>query len=132
MMCQVVILQVPFKLHFGIDMDSKLLYATQASPVVSAKWELHSELERINELKNVVDHGGAKFSEFLEVIGAKKDGQVVVRMLKTCGPAERGTLLLDLEELFKKSVDQGITVWGEALGDKNSLRNLRGIEVKTI
>jgi hypothetical protein len=39
---------------------------------------------------------------------------------------------LDLEELFKKSVDQGITVWGEALGDKNSLRNLRGIEVKTI
>jgi len=113
-------------------MDSKLLYATQASPVVSAKWEQHSELERINELKNVVDHGGAKFSEVLEVIGAKKDGQVVVRMLKTCGPAERGTLLLDLEELFKKSVDRGITVWGEALGDKNSLRNLRGIEVKTI
>jgi hypothetical protein len=113
-------------------MASKLLFATQASPVVSAKWDQQSELERISELKNVVDRSGGQFSEALEVIGAKKDGQVVVRMLKTCGPAERGTLLLDLEELFKKSVDQGITVWGEALGDKNSLRNLRGIEVKTI
>ena len=113
-------------------MDSKLLFATQASPVVSAKWYQQSELERISELKNVVDRSGGQFSEAVEVIGAKKDGQVVVRMLKTCGPAERGTLLLDLEELFKKSVDHGITVWGEALGDKNSLRNLRGIEVKTI
>jgi hypothetical protein len=44
----------------------------------------------------------------------------------------RGSLLLDFEECIKKNIDQGLTVWGEALGDKNSLRNLRGIEVKIL
>ena len=132
MMCQAVISWAPFNSFFGIHMDSKLLLASQASPLVSPKWEQQSELERVRELNNVIDRSDVQFSEALEVIGAKKDGQVVIRMLKACGPSERGTLLLDLEELFKKSVDQGITVWGEALGDKNSLRNLRGIEVKAI
>lgn len=111
-------------------MNSKLLFATQASPVVGSEWEQQSEHERVSDLKSVIDRSGVQFSEALEVVGAKKDGQVVIRMLKTCGPADRGTLLLDLEELLKEKVDQGITVWGEALGDKNSLRNLRGIEVK--
>ena len=48
------------------------------------------------------------------------------------GPEIRGTKLLDLEELLKENVDLGITIWLEPLGDKNSLRNLRGIEVKKV
>lgn len=46
-------------------------------------------------------------------------------------PADkRGTLLLDLEASLKESIDPGLVVWLEPLGDRSSLRNLRGIEVK--
>ena len=42
---------------------------------------------------------------------------------------ERGTFLLNLEENLKCKIDNGINIWHEAIGDKSSLRNLRGIEV---
>ena len=43
-------------------------------------------------------------------------------------PSERGTLLLDLEdEMCKKNCQ--VRVWHIPLGDKNSLRNLRGIKI---
>ena len=37
--------------------------------------------------------------------------------------------LLDFEEWIKKMLDTGISIWHVPIGDKNSLRNLRGIEV---
>lgn len=43
--------------------------------------------------------------------------------------SERGTLLMDAEDALQ-SVLPGAVVWHEPLGDRNSLRNLRGIEVK--
>jgi hypothetical protein len=46
--------------------------------------------------------------------------------------SERGTFLLDLESLLKSQIDNGINIWLEPIGDKNSLRNLRGIEVKNV
>jgi hypothetical protein len=32
---------------------------------------------------------------------------------------------------LKAHIDDALTVWLEPLGDRNSLRNLRGIEVKS-
>jgi len=43
----------------------------------------------------------------------------------------RGTMLLDLEQVLKNSIDKGITVWLVPVGDKSKLRNLRGIQIKT-
>ena len=43
---------------------------------------------------------------------------------------KRGPLLLDFEVFLKEAIDPGLVVWLEPLGDRNSLRNLRGIEVK--
>ena len=40
-------------------------------------------------------------------------------------------LLLDIEDMLKKTVDIGVTIWLKAVGDKSKLRNLRGIEIKT-
>ena len=37
----------------------------------------------------------------------------------------------DLEAFLKESIDPGLVVWLEPLGDRSSLRNLRGIEVKS-
>ena len=59
------------------------------------------------------------------------DGQVIVNLLESLSADKRGPLLLDLEELLKGSVDPGLVVWLESLGDRSSLRNLRGIEVKS-
>ena len=44
-------------------------------------------------------------------------------------PSERGTILLDLEDEMCK-LNRQIRVWHIPLGDKNSLRNLRGIKIK--
>lgn len=66
----------------------------------------------------------------LVVLAAKEDGQVIVSLTGPMPAAKRGPLLLDFEEFLKKTVDPGLVVWLEALGDRNSLRNLRGIEVK--
>ena len=51
-----------------------------------------------------------------------------VRLLTALTPRERGSLLLDLEDELCKS-DANIRVWHTPLGDKNSLRNLRGVQL---
>ena len=67
----------------------------------------------------------------LVAVEAKPDGQVIIRLLEPVPADKRGTLLLDLEAFLKESIDPGLAVWLEPLGDHNSLRNLRGIEVKS-
>jgi hypothetical protein len=58
-------------------------------------------------------------------------GQVYVALNDPIGSGLRGGLLLDLEEHLKNTIDPAINIWCEPLGDKNSLRNLRGIEIKS-
>lgn len=54
---------------------------------------------------------------------------VTVRFTEPVPASERGTLLLDAEDALQ-AVLPGAVVWHVPLGDRNSLRNLRGIEVK--
>ena len=58
-------------------------------------------------------------------------GQIHVALNEPVGSSLRGGLLLDLEEYLKASIDPALNIWCEPLGDKNSLRNLRGIEIKS-
>ena len=44
--------------------------------------------------------------------------------------ADRGQRLLELEDILIKSVDTAIRVWHVPIGDKNSLRKLRGVILK--
>lgn len=111
-------------------MSKKIFYAEIDSPNPLADWLGLSDTRRIEKINQIVDQVNPDFNKQLLVVAAKKDGQVVVRILNPLTASVRGTLLLDFEECIKKNVDQGLTAWGEALGDKNSLRNLRGIEVK--
>jgi len=62
---------------------------------------------------------------------ALENGQVFVELNENISASKRGMLLLDFEEYLKNNIDQGINVWCESLGDKNSLRNLRGIQLKS-
>ena len=67
------------------------------------------------------------YKEF-EVIAAHLNGQIVLKIERAIPANERGLFLLKLEENLKSSVDRGITVWCEPVGDKSKLRNLRGIK----
>lgn len=110
-------------------MNKQFENATLDAPTTGKKWLAMSDAERKTILNGLLKKR-AEFSDNFEVALAKEDGQVIVRIKNSLNSSERGTLLLDLEELYKSEIDYGINVWAEALGDKNSLRNLRGIEVK--
>jgi hypothetical protein len=110
-------------------MSKQLENAKIKTTTVGKYWVGMNETERKNIL-NALLIKRSIFSENFEVVHTKQDGQVIIRIKNSLKPSERGTHILDLEELFKSEIDPGVNVWVEALGDKNSLRNLRGIEIK--
>ena len=67
--------------------------------------------------------------EKIEIKSALTNGQVSLELNVVMAANERGFFLLDFEEWIKEMVDTGISIWHVPIGDKNSLRNLRGIEV---
>ncbi len=106
-------------------------YANVVTPKPSDAYTLLSDSERLVLIsKSISSEVGKKF-ESIELVSAKSDGQVILRLREPLSADMRGTLLLDYEDLLKKRVDQGLSVWLEPLGDRSSLRNLRGIEVKS-
>lgn len=61
---------------------------------------------------------------------ASADGQVIVELWDALPASMRGEVLLDYEECLKQAIDPALTVWLEPMGDRNSLRKLRGVEVE--
>jgi hypothetical protein len=112
-------------------MGSKLCYAGINTPTPSHAWCQLSDSERLALVSNVVNTKMSSLNKILEIVEAKLDGQVIVNLLEPVPADKRGTLLLDLEAFLKDSIDPGLVVWLDSLGDRNSLRNLRGIEVKS-
>lgn len=98
------------------------------SPEASLEWR---QFEPDQRIKFVADFRDSR-PEFqkLRVTRALSDGQVFVELVEPLPPAVRGSLLLDFESGLKTNVDQGLVVWCEPLGDKSTLRNLRGIEIR--
>jgi len=110
-------------------MKSALYLAAMAdTPEVRDPWKAMDVAQRKSAIIEVIQ---STEYQVCEVVSIKNDGQVIIRFTEPVAVSKRGGLLLDLEAALKKEIDQGITVWVEALGDKNSLRNLRGIEVKS-
>ena len=85
-----------------------------------------SESKRLSEIDLICN----KYFDKLSVVGAHNNGHVIVSLNINLSPRERGDLLLEFEFYLKDNIDQSITIWLNPLGDKNSLRRLRGIEVK--
>lgn len=88
-------------------------------------------MDRIAEIIGVTTELQIRRFQNLDIVEAKEDGQVIVQFAVPEGADTRGSILLDFEEMLKLKLDPSLTVWLEPLGDKNSLRNLRGIEVKS-
>ena len=96
-------------------------------PSSSSEWTSYSEKERIDIIRSAIKEFPGQ--DKLEIRKALSNGQVSIEINEAMEAGQRGSLLLDLEAILKKEVDNGISIWHIPLGDKNSLRNLRGIEV---
>tara|TARA_B100001175_G_C18970751_1_gene385107 strand:+ start:126 stop:452 length:327 start_codon:yes stop_codon:yes gene_type:complete len=101
-------------------------FAKEITPVTSEKWRSDNEINRIELLSKELKKNNI-YKDF-EVVSAPSNGQIVLKIEKTIPANKRGLLLLNLEENLKFSIDKGITVWCEPVGDKSKLRNLRGIK----
>ena len=96
------------------------------TPKPSASWVAKTLDQKFEMIDNIC----GDFADKLHVADVQDSGQVIVSLKEAATPADRGDLLMDFEEHLKANVDGALNVWLEPLGDRNSLRNLRGIEVK--
>lgn len=96
------------------------------SPQPSRQWIEMSSVERISKVRNATP----EFNSLIELINARENGYLIARLIMELDPKERGNMLMNYEFQLKEKVDPSITVWLEPLGDKSTLRRLRGMEVK--
>jgi hypothetical protein len=82
------------------------------------------EVIKIALVQNHIGHVYAK------VISCDDDCKVILKLTKELSASLRGQILLDIEDYLKENLDPGITVWLAPLGDRNSLRHLRGMVMK--
>jgi hypothetical protein len=111
-------------------MNSSKHYAEVETPVPGSEWTSLDEKQRISLILKKLEDSTLHFLDLMNVVAAKSDGQVIVQMKQDQAASKRGPFLLDLEAILKATIDDALCVWLEPLGDRNSLRNLRGIEVK--
>lgn len=108
-----------------------LKYVYTDTPLPSLGWRQLSDEERRVRIVYALSAGPVAWNGVIVVIAAKEDGQIILDLTESMPAAKRGTLLLDIEMFLKEAIDHGLVVWLKSLGDRNSLRNLRGIEVKS-
>ena len=110
-------------------MDRVKHYADVPTPAPGPAWKALNERQRVEQVKKKLEASPRQFLSQIKIVTAKGDGQVIVHMKQSLPASQRGPFLLDLED-YLREIDQALVVWLEPLGDRNSLRNLRGIEVK--
>jgi hypothetical protein len=104
-----------------------IFYATLPTPKISADWANLDDRHRLKRVNEVLM--GSKFFEVITPTRTFEDGQIYFLFKQPVPSSMRGGILLDLELFLKENIDSGVFIWCEPIGDKNSLRNLRGIEI---
>ena len=106
-----------------------LEFASWDSPTVGDAWRDLSSSDR-----DAVVLTALRDNPRLGIVGRSRcrdDGQIFLTLNEPLSAADRGVILRAVEAHLKNVVDQGVTVWVEPIGDKNSLRKLRGIEIRS-
>jgi len=100
------------------------------TPKPSLRWLSLGESERLLEVQLLLSKSSC--SEYLEVESCTNDGEIYFSQVTPIETYKRVDLLLSLEDLLQEKMDISITVWIKPQNDKNSLRRLRGVELKSI
>jgi hypothetical protein len=103
-------------------------HSLEITPKISKEWIEEKELDRIKKIEAIIKQN-TKY-DLIKVISCNENGNVEINLPPAIKVGERGLYILDFEKWIKESIDHGLTVWCRPLGDKNSLRNLRGIQIK--
>ena len=106
-------------------------FANSDTPTPGSEWIGMSASQRLARLNGALAMGMPALGELVVITSVKDDGQVIVSLKEQLPADKRGTVLLDIEAFLKDTVDQGLAVWLEGLGDKNSLRNQSDAENKS-
>ncbi|MBE7411829.1 MAG: hypothetical protein L6Q54_12645 [Leptospiraceae bacterium] len=104
-------------------------YAEIDTPKTSETWNKLDDQARLDLVISATNQN--PIFQLISPTRTTKSGQVLITLTENIPASKRGMLILDYEEFLKNKIDQGINVWCESLGDKNSLRNLRGIQIKS-
>lgn len=96
------------------------------SPVPS-QWLKMSNLERTDAINKCLKE---KNIDCLSIDNFNDNGHVVFKIIKNIPVNERGLFLIKFESFLKKKIDNSLTLWCSAQGDKSKLRNLRGVQIK--
>jgi len=104
-------------------------YANENTPTPKSSWMNLDDKTRLNLVISTTKQK-SEFN-FISPHRTTSSGQVLINLTENLPASQRGMLILDYEEYLKNEIDMGINVWCESLGDKNSLRNLRGIQIKS-
>lgn len=106
-------------------------YADVPTPTPGPDWQQMAEDTRCTLVQSVLSEKAAGALDLLRVVEAHPDGQVIFELLSPLTADQRGTFLLDVEVLLKERLDPALSVWLSPFDDKNKLRKLRGIKVKS-
>lgn len=102
-------------------------YAETETPTPGSNWLKIEEGTRIQEVEKSLALMATPPD--VRVTRARANGDVFVELEQALSPGQRGIMLRELELWLKNHVDEGLVVWCEPIGDRNSLRKLRGIEI---
>jgi hypothetical protein len=102
-------------------------YSNSKTPTPSKNWVAKTEIVRLKEINSQLKEDKV-YDAFL-AINAQDNGHVILRVNEAIPANERGLMLLKLEKKLKASIDEGITIWCEPVGDRSTLRNLRGVKI---
>ena len=108
---------------------SRFSDAQTPTPLPSTYWRELAPENRLAAVRQIAVQ--SNLSDKLVIVRATSFGQVIVTLAATVSTQERSDLLLDFEAKLKAHIDEGLCVWNEPLGDKNSLRKLRGITIES-
>ena len=99
------------------------------TPSVNQKWVEMTDSDRLSKVSVELE----KNSSWNNIVikSCNPSGQVFIELAVPMPSNCRSTIILDFELALKKSIDDAITVWNEPLGDKSSLRRLRGVVIKS-
>ena len=106
--------------------DNSIFFPNDESPKPSEKWKNMSRDERVSSIHEVIVKNNY---DALQVFNALDHGEILLKVIRELPVRDRGNYLLDFEILLKNKIDKALYVMIEPLGDKNSLRKLRGINI---
>ena len=97
---------------------------------VSAFWRGLDDKERLVIITNFMSSYRIDCEIRPTICG--EDGMIFFDQVVSMPVKLRADALLDLEAALKEKIDGGLTVWIQPQSDKNALRKLRGVEVKSL